>query len=110
MTLSPDATAAYASMQQRFRQRIVTESQTLHQTLQALRKEGPAWSGHDAMRRLAHQLAGLGGTFGFDAVSEASVRLEDTLIAPAGQYDRQAIETAAQDLLQAMDQATGILR
>lgn len=103
MTSSPDTAAAYARMLERFRQRMATDSKTLNEALQAIHQHGAAWPGRDALRSLAHQLAGLGGTFGFDDISDASSRLEETLISAGDQWDQDKIEMDIMDLLQRLD-------
>jgi HPt (histidine-containing phosphotransfer) domain-containing protein len=105
MSPSADASDAYARMLERFRQRMRAESRTLGDALDALRQQGEGWSGHEALRRLAHQLAGLGGTFGFEAVSAAGLGLEDALLPARGRHDLPAIEAAAEGLLQALARA-----
>ena len=108
MTSSParDTSAPYARMLERFRQRMVTDSRTLNETLRAIQQSGAAWPGRDALRSLAHQLAGLGGTFGFDEISDASSRLEETLISAADEWNQDRIETDIMGLLQQLDRAS----
>lgn len=105
MTLRPEATAAYARMAERFQQRVLRDGELLQEALCQLRAQGAAWQGHEALCQLAHQLAGLGGTFGFAPISEASLQLESTLMTAHGERDPGLIEADIVQLLQALAQA-----
>jgi HPt (histidine-containing phosphotransfer) domain-containing protein len=83
--MSETATAKLAALTDRFRQRALAERDELSQ-LAALFDRGEAMpSDRDNVQRIAHRLAGAGGTFGFPRISACAAEL-DTLAtnAPTG--------------------------
>lgn len=106
LTLPPLAQAAYDRLRERIQQRLLNDRQTLQYALDELQAAGPKWADHDRIRSLAHQLAGLGGSFGHDDVSATAMQLEAVLEASVRpQHD---IEAAMRALLRALGRACGL--
>lgn len=76
-----------AELRARFRGRIVLERARLLDLVQAGDLHG------DAIRALAHNLAGAGGSFGYPEISRAAMRIDDALVQGqgAGPDDVQAL-------------------
>ena len=69
-------------LRERFRLRAAEDRDALMQALER--------SDRAEMRRLAHDLSGTAGTFGFHEVGEAAMALEDRLAAEAAEPDVRA--------------------
>ena len=78
-------------LRERFRLRAAEDRDAL---IEALERSDRA-----ALRRLAHDLYGTAGTFGFHEVGEAAMTLEDRLVAEAPEPDVRASCNALLDRL-----------
>ena len=95
-----------------FRQRLVDDRLVIAGLVENL------WSAPDRTGRIAqlevvvHRLAGAAGTFGFAAISEAAIAMEDGLIAARGAGsgpDKGALRRLQQRLFGALETALGPL-
>ncbi|MFN6935157.1 MAG: Hpt domain-containing protein [Tsuneonella sp.] len=84
--------AQMAALRKRFAARAVADSGAIRRCL--------AKGERDALRDLCHGLAGTAGTFGYPAISEAALALEEAVEAGAG---AEALETLSVTLLQELD-------
>jgi HPt (histidine-containing phosphotransfer) domain-containing protein len=75
--MSGDPNARLEAFRRRFAQRASDDRERLAPLLAELRAGFLAEDGRRAMARIAHGLAGVGGTLGYPSVSEAASRLED---------------------------------
>jgi HPt (histidine-containing phosphotransfer) domain-containing protein len=66
-----------AALRQRFRDRASAESDALEGIVADLERGAPGTLLQAEIRRIAHSLAGAGGTFGFAAISACAARLDE---------------------------------
>jgi chemotaxis protein histidine kinase CheA len=66
-----------AALRQRFRDRATAESLALEGIVSDLESGAPGALLQAEIRRIAHSLAGAGGTFGFSGISESAARLDE---------------------------------
>ena len=65
------------ALRQRFRDRATTESEALENIATDLERGASAARLQAEIRRIAHSLAGAGGTFGFAGISARAAELEE---------------------------------
>ncbi len=66
-----------AALRQRFRRRAVAESEVLERIVSELESGMPGVGLQAEICRIAHGLAGAGGTFGFAGISACAAELDD---------------------------------
>jgi chemotaxis protein histidine kinase CheA len=66
-----------AALRQRFRDRANAESRALETIVLELEAGIPGGARQGEIKRIAHSLAGAGGTFGFSAISACAAELEE---------------------------------
>lgn len=76
--MSPDGDAVWERLRTRFGERLMRELPLLQAHLLSATSP-PIDDARQALTRLAHGLAGAGGTFGFPDISVAAAALEDCL-------------------------------
>jgi chemotaxis protein histidine kinase CheA len=73
-----------AALRQRFRSRAMGDSEALERIASDLDGAAPRAELQAEIRRIAHSLAGAGGTFGFSRISACAGELEDLVSANSG--------------------------
>jgi len=68
-------------LRDRFRGRMATEQVALQNIVNDLERGGSMDQSQEEIRRIAHGLAGAGGTFGFAGVSTCAAALEEYVLA-----------------------------
>ncbi len=68
--------ARLAELSERFRQRAIVDRTALSEIAAVLEKDTAVGVDPDDIQRIAHRLAGAGGTFGFPGISACAAELE----------------------------------
>ena len=68
--------ARLAELRERFRQRAIVDRTALSELASSLDKNAAVDVHAEDVRRIAHRLAGAGGTFGFPGISACAAELE----------------------------------
>jgi CheY-like chemotaxis protein len=89
--------AALGSLREVFRRRARDDAGALAKCRSALAKEANSRAILTRIREIAHDLAGVGGTFGFHQISSEAATLEDVVVARLGGAG------APNDVLKALD-------
>ena len=91
-TGDPELDRVLAELQAQFRARTADEVPLIERHWAALQAGAPARAEAAALRRIVHRMAGSAGSFGFAAVSEAAIPLDDAI---AFALERSDTELAA---------------
>lgn len=99
--MSPGGDAAWERLRARFGERLVRELPLL-QAHRLCATPPPPDDARQALTRLAHGLAGAGGTFGFSDISVAAAALEDCIRQDG---DALAVDAALHTLIETVTKA-----
>jgi HPt (histidine-containing phosphotransfer) domain-containing protein len=78
-TGDPELDRVIAELREQFRARTAEEIPLIEQHWAALRAGGAPRAEAEALRRIVHRMAGSAGSFGFPALGEAAIPLDDAL-------------------------------
>ena len=91
-------------LRDRFRGRMASERVALQNIVSDLERGGPIDQSTEEVRRIAHGLAGAGGTFGFAGVSACAAALEEFVSAP----EKAELAERCRTLVLELDCALGV--